>query len=313
METEQAFAKVNLALAVTGRRDDGYHLIDSLVVFTGFGDAVSVQEAERDGFTATGEYAAALANTGYGPRYSPESDTESGPEPANDDLAGNLVVRARDALRASLKGRGISAPPVALHLIKRLPVASGIGGGSSDAAATLRALCRHWGHMPEAGELVTIAASLGADIPMCLVSRPLRARGIGEEIMPVANIPSFWMVLANAGIPVSTPAIFSRLAKRHNTPFALPGSFDDARAIADWVRGARNDLLEPAMELAPEIGDCLKALRKTPALAAGMSGSGATCFAIYADESVAHQAENSLRVAHPAWFVVATQTLPSSD
>lgn len=276
---EHAPAKVNLALHVTGRRDDGYHLLNTLVVFTEVGDTVSVAAAEQDSFTIQGPFAGLL-----------------------DDEADNLVLRARDLLR-SLYG---DLPPVAISLEKNLPVASGIGGGSSDAAATLRALMRLWGIELSADALAAAALRLGADLPMCLYARTLVARGIGEEIEPVEGMPPLHMVLANPGVAVPTPAIFRALASRENPP--LP-RLAGATALFDWLAATRNDLEAPAIALAPEIGDVLSALSASGAAPARMSGSGATCFGLFNSPAEAEAAASAIAARYPAWYVTATRTI----
>lgn len=174
-------AKVNLALHVTGRRSDGYHLLDSLVVFARFGDRVTVTKAASDAFSISGPYGEGLP-----------------------DDATNLVLKARDALRQHYPAQ---AAPVAIHLEKHLPVASGIGGGSSDAATAMRALASLWNIGASLTELAAIGLPMGADIPMCLYGEALIARGIGEEIERLASFPSLPMVLVNNGVTISTPQV----------------------------------------------------------------------------------------------------------
>ena len=278
---EEAPAKINLALAVVGQRANGYHLLDSLVTFTAFGDRLGLSPAEEDCFTLSGRFGDALT--------------------ADDD---NLVTRARDRLRAALAGHGKATPPVHLHLEKNLPIASGIGGGSADAAAALRGLLTLWqAELPKAA-LDAIAVSLGADVPMCLAGRPLIARGIGEDITPV-SMPALAVVIANPLVGVSTPAVFRALASKHNPPLTLePG--------ADWlsiIAGLRNDLEPPARQLCPQIGEIAASLAVTDARVVRMSGSGATCFSLYNSQQAAEAAAAALSKRHPHWFFTATTTL----
>ncbi|UDF30561.1 UNVERIFIED_ORG: 4-(cytidine 5'-diphospho)-2-C-methyl-D-erythritol kinase [Roseateles sp. XES5] len=283
---ERAPAKINLALAVTGRREDGYHLLDSLVTFTAFGDRLALSPAREDRFTLSGRFSDGLCA---------EAD--------------NLVTRARDRLRAALAGSGQAAPPVHIHLEKNLPIASGIGGGSADAAATLRALGALWQADLPKETLAAIALGLGADVPMCLAGRPLVARGVGEDITPLA-LPALSIVLANPLVGVSTPAVFKALASRHNPPLALPA------APADWLAAIatlRNDLEPPARQLCPEISRIAEALAATDARVVRMSGSGATCFALYPAEDAARAAAATLSQRHPHWFFAATTTLGATD
>lgn len=287
---ETAPAKINLALHVTGQREDGYHLLDSLVTFTERGDLLTARLASADEFTLSGPFSVGL-----------ESDD------------GNLVVRARDFLRQALQTEGISTPPVALHLEKNLPVASGIGGGSADAAATLRALLRVWNASLPDEALAALALQLGADVPMCLASRPAIARGVGEDLTPVSTLPSLNLLLVNPLKPVSTPETFRRLARRDNAPMeALPTSF----ALTDWIdflAAQRNDLEPAARQVVPEIGFIATLLNLTGARLARMSGSGATCFGLYETREAARAAERNLRTAQPGWFVQATTTVSGDE
>lgn len=277
-------AKINLALHVTGQRPDGYHLLDTLVVFTEAGDRVTAELAASDVFTLDGPFAGALGG-------------ESGD---------NLVIRARDGLRALLADPA-AAPPVHLHLEKNLPVASGIGGGSADAAATLRALLGLWKAEIPDDALLRLALSLGADVPMCLLSKPLIARGIGEQLEPV-SLPSLSILLVNPLRPVSTPQIFRLLATKTNPPMPadLPARLP---APIEAIRPLRNDLQPPAEALLPEISEICSEMQAAGAMIARMSGSGATCFGLFSDEKTRDQAADQLRKLHPGWFISATRTL----
>jgi len=284
-------AKINLALHVTGRRADGYHLIQSLVVFAELGDGIAVQQADRDGFVLEGPEAAALS-------------TEA--------ASGNLVVRARDGLRDAARRSGRELPPVEIRLDKQLPVASGIGGGSADAAATLKALCRLWDYDPGSETLSTLALNLGADVPMCLDGRPLIARGIGEKLEPVELGFTLDLVIVNPRIGVSTPDVFSRLASRENPPLPEPEGLGDRQHFIDWLKHTRNDLERPAKSVAPAISECLSALGSEGADFVRMSGSGASCFGVFASTEAAQAAVEHLRHAKPGWFVAATRTMTTA-
>ncbi len=273
MATEDfAPAKVNLTLHVTGQRADGYHLLDSLVVFAGVGDGIAVGPGQ--GLTVDGPFASQV--------------------PAGAD---NLVLRA-----AGLMG-GAS-----VRLTKNLPVASGVGGGSSDAAAVLRALARMGRPLPDASQVL----SLGADVPVCLAGpQAMRMQGIGEVLTPVPNLPPCWLVLVNPGVPVPTGAVFQGLSRRDNPPMPaqLP-PLADARALADFLTACRNDLEPPARQLAPTVDDCLRSIAASEGcLLARMSGSGATCFGLYAHQHQAQAAAEDLRAAQPEWWVVAAPVL----
>ena len=250
---EEARAKVNLFLHVTGRRADGYHLLDSLAVFPPVGDVVTAEAASGLSLALTGPFGAALAN---------EAD--------------NLVLRAARRLAAD---RGVTSG-ARLTLEKRLPVASGIGGGSADAAAALRALSLLWGVTPAD---TAMAASMGADVPVCLASRPARMGGVGEALGPAPVLPRFWMVLVNPGVAVATPAVF-RARDGGFTPAAtLPERWSDSSSMAAALGALRNDLEPPAVALCPPIAEALAWLRAVPGcMLARMSGSGATCFGVFA-------------------------------
>lgn len=265
-------AKINLTLHVTGRRADGYHLLDSLVAFADVGDMVSATNADALSLRVTGPEGAAL--------------------PVGPD---NLVLRAARALGA---GRG-----AALVLDKHLPLASGIGGGSSDAAAALRVLARLWGCDLPADE----GLSLGADVPVCLTPAVQRMSGIGEVVIAAPALPPVWAVLVNPRVQVPTPQVFAALRQRDNPPMpkVLP-EWRDAYALAQWLRAMRNDLQAPAEQIAPQITAALMALAALPgALGARMSGSGATCFALFATPSDAAAGAHALTCAQPGWWVRA--------
>jgi 4-diphosphocytidyl-2-C-methyl-D-erythritol kinase len=270
---ELAPAKVNLALHVTGRRADGYHLLDSLVVFPRVGDLLEAEAASGLSLSIDGAFA---------------RDLGTGPD--------NLV------LSAALLLRGGAPRGAALRLVKSLPVASGIGGGSADAAAALRLLARLWGlPLPPADAVL----GLGADVPVCLDGRSCRMRGIGEEIAPV-SLPPCWLVLVNPGLAVSTPAVFAALACRDNPPMPDTPSLPDAAALADYLATLRNDLEAPATEASPPVAEVLAALASTPGCRiARMSGSGATCFGLFLAEAPALVAAEALRRARPGWWVAA--------
>ena len=277
MQTEAAPAKINLYLHVVGRRDDGYHLLDSLVGFAEAGDVLQATQADTLELTLTGRFGAALAV---------EPD--------------NLVLRAARAL-----AEAAGVPPRAhLLLDKRLPVASGIGGGSADAAATLRALQRLWDcRLPE-GVLHRLALRLGADVPVCLHSRTLRMSGIGDRLDPAPALPDCGLLLVNLGVAVETRAVFRARSGEFSAPVQLPAAWTDAADLASWLRGTRNDLQPPALALQPVIGDTLRAIESQPdCLLARMSGSGATCFGLFPSPAAAHRAGAALQPT--GWWCAA--------
>ena len=281
--TVRAPAKVNLYLHVTGQRDDGYHLLDSLVAFADAADTIEVRPADRLVLAVDGPAA---------PAVPPGAD--------------NLVLKAATALAAAA---GVNAG-AHIRLTKRLPVAAGIGGGSADAAAVLTALCRLWRVAPAKEDLAALALTLGADVPACLAGRPAFVGGIGEELTEAPPLPPCWLILANPGIALPTPAVF----KRREGPFSAQARFDtppeDATDLARLLAQRRNDLTDAAVALQPAVGTALPALARLPgSLIARMSGSGATCFALFATRDQAQAGAESLRKRHPEWWVEAAELL----
>jgi 4-diphosphocytidyl-2-C-methyl-D-erythritol kinase len=267
--TENAPAKLNLALHVTGRRADGYHLLDSLVCFAAVGDVVQLAPGPLS-LQIGGPFAAGLS--------------------ADDD---NLCLRAAR----------LSGGEGALHLVKNLPVASGIGGGSADAAAVLRAFARKGHPLPSATE------RLGADVPVCLASVPARMQGTGEVVTPLPPLPPLHLVLVNPGIAVATPQVFARLARRENPPLPPIPGFGSADALVNWLANTRNDLQEAAIAGVPVIAELLDALTWHGARLARMSGSGATCFGIFDSPAAAQAAAAAL--GRNGWWSVATELAPA--
>ncbi|KAA3450686.1 4-(cytidine 5'-diphospho)-2-C-methyl-D-erythritol kinase [Mesorhizobium sp. SARCC-RB16n] len=286
VRTWAAPAKINLALHVTGRRSDGYHFIESLAVFTRFGDRIEIAPADADDFSVSG-------------RYAPDVPLDGG----------NLVLKARDALRHAAGIR--STPPVTIRLEKNLPVASGMGGGSSDAAAVLRGLADSWGLDIDSAELARIGLSLGADVPMCLAAKPLVARGIGEELSMVPDFSALGLVLVNPGTPVLSAEIFASLSRRDNEPLPpLPRSIE-FHSLRNWLEVTRNDLEPAALAMRPAIGRALSWLDKAGSGFSRMSGSGATCFGLFETGNVAKRAAAEIRSRQPDWFVAATRSMAS--
>ena len=295
---EAAPAKINLALHVRARRADGYHEIETLFAFLRDGDSVSVEEADRDQFTLTGPFAGALSGEGN-----------------------NLVLAARDAFAAA---HG-SLPPLSIILDKHLPVASGIGGGSADAAATLRALARLKA-VDRAG-LAGVALGLGSDVPACLLGKSAIGGGRGERLEAIDELSDIPVLLVNPGVAVSTGAVFrgwdgvdrGPLVPRH--PGLVPGSTvpqnpsagavlhggcRDEPGMTEWLGVAiegRNDLEAPARRIAPVIGAVVDLLAAQPGVTlARMSGSGATCFALFEGEAARTAAAQAIAAAQPDWW-----------
>ncbi len=284
--TEFARAKVNLFLHVRGRRPDGRHTLESFAVFPEIGDLLEAERSPILSLSLDGPFALSLG--------------------ADED---NLVLRAVEALAYALPEATSGAVPggAALRLEKRLPVASGIGGGSADAGAALRLLMRLWGRAPEGAALDALALGLGADVPVCLASAPAMMRGVGEQLSAAPAFPEFHLVLVNPLRAVSTAEVFAGLERRDNPPAdRAPAAFADAGALAAWLARQRNDLERPARAVAPVIGAVLGALRWSPdCLLARMSGSGATCFGVFASGRTARAAAEAIRRAEPGWWTAA--------
>ena len=279
MITETAQAKINLTLKIRGRRPDGYHELVSLVTFAAVGDRVTLEPEAPFGIETNGPFASAIEGE-------------------------NLIGWACRLVREALPGVRIGR----ILLTKRLPVAAGLGGGSADAAAVLRALARSEPAM--AGlDLHAIAARLGADVPVCLRQRPALMWGIGERLVGIPDLPSFWLVLANPGVPLATADVFTALRA---PPLAIaplppepPPSFATLDDLVGIMRDQGNDLQPVAVRLRPQIADVLAALRASRGcLVAALAGSGPTCFGIFAAEGPARIAADEMAAIRPDWWVV---------
>ena len=288
-----AYAKVNLYLHVTGKRDDGYHLLDSLMAFAGAHDVLSARlpVLGGDGLSLTVD--------------GPFGDLLEGEED-------NLVLRSGRALRERFAGG--AALGADIHLTKNLPVASGIGGGSADAAAALKALCRLWGLCPDADELAALALELGADVPFCLAGTAAYVGGIGEDICVLGDLPGAGILLVNPLMPLSTPAVFKARRGGFTDVSQHPGRFETspetAADLAVLLRQRRNDLTAPAVAIMPEIDRILSAIRDLPGCLLGrMSGSGATSFGLFADEDAAKGAAEILARENPGLWIYASRLL----
>lgn len=270
-------AKINLTLHVTGQRADGYHLLDSLVVFADVGDSIRMELAEDLSLEITGPKAAGLQGEGD-----------------------NLILRAARRMQVDQGAR--------IVLDKVLPVSSGIGGGSSDAAAAMRGLASLW-QVPLPGD----PQVLGADVPVCLRAMPTRMRGIGDVLEEVPTLPPSWLVLVNPGVAVSTPEVFKRLASKDNAPMPedLP-EMGSAGDFAAWLKWMRNDLERPAILIQPVIATVLAALRmRRGCLLARMSGSGATCWGMFDNPDDAARAAEDLARERPDWWVQSAEITPT--
>jgi 4-diphosphocytidyl-2-C-methyl-D-erythritol kinase len=290
--THQEFApaKVNLSLAVVGRREDGYHLLESLVAFADIGDDLDIEieevperANECESVSIAGPFAAALHEAlGQGAALS--------------------VERAYEIARAAARPRRFS---VDVALIKSLPVAAGLGGGTSDAAAALRVLARAFELPWTDDEMARQAIALGADGPACVLARPLVMCGIGEDLRPLRTWPALDVVLANSGCAAPTPDVFAAFAAegRYSEPGLAPPSASTSEEAIAVLRTLGNDLTDAATKVAPPIKETLAALTASPgARLARMSGSGATCWAVFDDAGAANRAAAQLGDEHPDWW-----------
>jgi len=282
----QAPAKLNLTLEVVGKRADGYHLLDSLIAFTDYGDTLTARAADTLALTLDGPFGGILVG----------------------DPMENLVLKAARLLAAEA---GIEAR-AALALTKRLPIASGIGGGAAHAAAPRMALVALWRVSLAPEDLARLALKLGADVPVCLAQRTRRLEGIGECITAAPPVPAAPIVLVNPGVGLPTPKVFQARQGAFSPGAGVAGvlasSPADAAALADSIRPYANDLTAPAVRLLPVIGQVLARLDATKhCLIARMSGSGATCFALFPTDAAASAAAAAISAERPEWWAIATR------
>ncbi len=282
-------AKLNLFLHITGRRPDGYHALESLVAFAAIADRVDIHPADSFSFSVCGAFA----------------DGFSESEKTGTD---NLAVQA------ALLFREISGidPAVAVTLTKNLPLAAGLGGGSADAAAVVRGLCRFYGVDPALFTPDRLMR-LGADVPVCYGGRAVFMGGAGEALQPVSPLPALWAVVVNPLEICGTADIFKARRGDFSAPETAPLKWTDGESFVMMLKDKRNDLTTAALSILPEIGIILKALEAQPdILLARMTGSGATCFGLCANEAAARRTAAAIQAAHPAWWV-AQGKLMSSD
>lgn len=272
-------AKLNLTLHVTGKRDNGYHDIESLVVFTSFGDTITLAPGNGLSFFVKGPFATSLRGED------------------------NLVMRAARALHTIAEGKGAR-----LELVKNIPVGAGLGGGSSDAAATIRGLIQLWNISPSLDQLQDIACLLGSDVPVCLAAEPAFIDDTGTRVTPCVIADSLWAVLCNPGCELLTADVYRRVTPPYASKEGAPThGFVNSAALIDYISRHRNMLEAAALTLQPSIKTVIDALADTAdCLLARMSGSGATCFGLYATEVAAKQACSMLRRQYPSFWVEAT-------
>jgi 4-diphosphocytidyl-2-C-methyl-D-erythritol kinase len=272
----RAPAKINLFLHVGDKRADGFHALQSLVAFTAAGDELSFAADDTLTLAIDGPFGAGLS--------------------AGRD---NLIIRAAKALPGTAGAK--------IALTKNLPVASGIGGGSADCAATLRGLNALWGLKLATPALQEIGAGLGSDVPVCITCRPQWMEGRGEIVTELPALPDLAMVLVNPGVGVPTGKVFGALKERRGVGLPLPPPFAAASDLVAYLKDTANDLEAPARVIAPVIGDVLDFIAAQGALLARMSGSGATCFGLFQNGTEAERAAAAIRAAHPRWWSVATR------
>ncbi|MFQ6551288.1 4-(cytidine 5'-diphospho)-2-C-methyl-D-erythritol kinase [Aestuariibius insulae] len=268
-------AKINLALHVTGQREDGYHLLDSLVAFAGIGDLLTVDLSGPSGLEVTGPRAEGVPTD-----------------------ARNLILQTLTAIWPGVEAR--------ITLDKHLPAMAGIGGGSADAAALYRAMAALTDAPPKPSQAdLAKLLGIGADIPACIASAPTRMRGIGEDLTPLQDIPPLPILLVNPGVTIPTPAVFAALETKQNPPL---DSLPTGELLLDWLKTQCNDLEAPAILRQPIIEQTLTEIFETQGCQlARMSGSGATCFGLYASEGEAQAAANTLSETHPDWWIAPTR------
>lgn len=277
-------AKINLNLHVTGRRADGYHLLDSLVAFADIGDEIEIVPAREFSFRVAGPFA-----DKFGPQ-----EISSAPD------SKNLAVRAALDM-AGLTGK---MPDFELNLVKNLPLGGGIGGGSADAAAVMRGLLAYWEIEESWPGLMETAVSLGADVPVCLMGKPAFMRGIGEQITPLTSFPEMPAVLVHPGKHCSTVEMFRRYREDFSSETLMPEGFKTPEDLADFLRETGNDLTRAACEIVPEIKTVIEALSaQKGSVLTRMSGSGSCCFGLFQSQVQAGGAAAKIQAAHPDYWV----------
>jgi 4-diphosphocytidyl-2-C-methyl-D-erythritol kinase len=274
-------AKINLFLHVGEKRASGYHALQSLMAFADVGDELAIEPASDLSLSIEGPFAGALTG---------EAD--------------NIVLKAA---RALAQKAGVAAN-ANITLTKNLPVASGLGGGSTDAAAALRGLCKLWRVNLTEADLQSIAISLGSDVPVCLKGRPCWVEGAGEKLTVIPIFPLLHVVLVNPGVAVSTAEAYRTAQTKSGTGQEHSATFRDANALIAFLETVHNDLEEPAFRLAPIVHDVINALCEEQAtLLARMSGSGATCFGLYGSADAAREVAAKISKAHPGWWVTVAK------
>jgi 4-diphosphocytidyl-2-C-methyl-D-erythritol kinase len=285
--TITARAKINLHLHITGRAENNYHLLDSLVAFTDIKDTIEITAADKYIFSVTGDFEKNLC--------------------ASSSAQDNLITRAALALSTHYH----LSPNFHITLNKSIPLGAGLGGGSADAAATLKALCDFWNIPRDNTVLHTIAGNLGSDIAACLSDTPVIMRDTGNTLLPAPKMPQIFAVLVNPNTSCPTPLVYQTYAKLgadFSDPITFPETFQSARALCNFLNsGTHNDLTEAAIAVNPDVATVLNALNTVDDCAlARLSGSGSTCFALFESRLSAEKASEIIKINNPDWWVRVT-------
>lgn len=277
-------AKVNLYLHMTGKLDNGYHMLDSLAGFVDVGDKIIIETAGTFSFEVSGPYK----------DYFSDKDMDCSAD------SGNLVVRA-----AHMMARALDKPlDFKIHLVKNLPLASGIGGGSSDAGACIWGLMEWWNVSSKAQFLPSLLLDLGTDVPVCLKCQPSHMGGLGDLISPLHHAPpEVPIILVNPSVPCPTAEIYRAFDGEFSNAPVVPEDFQSVDEFVDFLRDQHNDLTDAAVSCVPEIDDVLSVLSDQDCVLSRMTGSGATCFALFDREAQAIAAMNAIKASHPDWWV----------
>ena len=276
-----AKAKINLALHITAKLDNCYHQLETIVTFADFGDKISLEPCETTKLKIKGEFAEKLGE--------------------NNNIILDVVKR--------LEKHNVNDLGAEITLYKSVPVAAGMGGGSSNAATTLLGLNELWGLKLQKDEIMRIAKELGADVPMCIIEKPLLAKGIGDEIQEMPNMPKLHIVMVNPNVELKSKIVFDKLQKTDNEPLPELPTNDNTKEWIEWLQMCRNDMQDTAMQLVPEIGTCINVLEKNGAELARMTGAGASVFGLYTSEQSAQNAEKEIKIKYPNWWTKCGKTI----
>lgn len=276
----QANAKINLALHITNKMENGFHQLETIVTFAEFADEINIQKNNEIKMKIIGEQAKNLDGK-------------------------NIIIKTAEMMKKYTD----SNQGAEIILDKKLPVASGMGGGSSNAAATIMALKELWGSNIGQAKIMEIAKKLGADVPMCIIGKPLMAKGIGEKITLIENMPEFAIVAVNPQKKLESKKVFENLKKINNPPLEKIPKTENMGEWIEWLKNCRNDMTDAASKLMPEIKKCLKIIESTEPKITRMTGAGATCFGLYTSIEDAQNAQEKIKMKHPNWWVKSGKTI----